>query len=108
MMVTAAFLASAIAADYLTMLWHRARDAGKLWRLVSLSMLLESLTWAAMWVALVGEDWTIAIVSIVGSGIGTRLGYSRVAANNSQPVVESAVCVPAVCCPPSPKDSTHG
>lgn len=94
------FFVFAAAADQVTMLWHDARDTSRVLRLVALSMLLESLGWVATWFAFVGEDWRIAVVSILGSGVGTAFGFYHVRRKNRNAIVLSAPCPEASCCPP--------
>jgi hypothetical protein len=99
-----AFIAFSAASDYLAILWHRARERRHLASLLAISVLMESLGWAALWFALVREDWTIALASIAGCAIGTTLGYYRIATDDSDPIIQAAICPQASCCPPALED----
>jgi hypothetical protein len=108
MLAILAFIAFAAASDYLALLWHRAREQRQLVNLLAISVLMESLGWAALWFALVREDRTVALASIAGCAIGTTLGYCRITADDSDPIVQSAICPEASCCPPSLEDGASG
>lgn len=64
--------------DYLSCMWHDARENGRIATQVVISMFLQALTWIPIWFAIQTEDWRIAMISIVGTGFGTMLGALRV------------------------------
>lgn len=74
----AVFFVLAGCADFLSIRWQEAREAGNALRLAVLSMTLEALTWIPVWFALTLEDWRIAAVSILGSGIGAAWGIRQI------------------------------
>jgi hypothetical protein len=74
--------------DYLSCLWHQAREAKRVWRITIISMLIEAVNWLPIWLAIMQEDLRIAAVSIVGSGLGTLLGASRLNWEQEEPEVK--------------------
>ena len=75
-MLVGFFILAAIA-DYLTCLYHDNRERDNIWTTSSISMGLETLSWIPIWFALTQENVWIAIVSIVGSGVGTAIGLKK-------------------------------
>ena len=78
--VLAFFLASAVAADWLTIVYHRDREAGRVNRTSLVSAALESLTWAPILAAVTTDSrtvWACAVVSVFGALVGTRIGMRR-------------------------------
>lgn len=71
------FFVFALAADFLSVLYTRYCDTGKIITVVVIAMSLETLGWIAIWFAIVGEDWRIAAVCVAGSGAGSTLGMLR-------------------------------
>lgn len=63
--------------DYLSYLWHQAREAKRVWRITIISMLIEAVNWLPIWLAITQEDLRIAAVSVLGSGLGTLVAASR-------------------------------
>lgn len=57
--------------DWLSCKWLQARDDKNLKRTTYLSMIIESLNWIPFWFLIKYEDPYIAIIYIVGSGVGT-------------------------------------
>ena len=82
-----AILIIAAVFDYASCAWHRARESKRIFAQTMISMSLELLHWIPIWFAITEEDWKIAGVSILGSGLGTWLGAST--REDSDPVVES-------------------
>lgn len=71
------FLFLGIAYSRLSCAWLDARDRGSRWAAVLIDMGMDTLAWLPVWFALTTEDWTIAIASIIGSGLGTAWGVGR-------------------------------
>lgn len=72
------FFLLATLSDVATVHWHSAREADRIVATSALSVLLECLTWLPVWFALSEDDYRIAVVSVVGSAVGTALGMARV------------------------------
>jgi hypothetical protein len=64
--------------DWLTCVWLTQRELQRYKLTVLLSMLLETLTWLPILVAIQTQDYSIAVASVLGSGVGTALGLRRV------------------------------
>jgi hypothetical protein len=61
--------------DYLSCMYHHAREREHIPAQVVISMTLQGLTWVPIGVALyTGSTLYVALVSILGTGIGTLLG----------------------------------
>lgn len=68
------FFVMAVAADWLSVEWHSAREKFQLKRLGILSAVLELLSWVPLWVAITQENIAWASAAIVGSIVGATLG----------------------------------
>jgi len=77
LLLYSAFFVLATMSDWLSCLWHQARERDLRVRGMALAMTLEALTWVPIWFALTMEDFMIAVVSIAGSAAGSYLGFSR-------------------------------
>lgn len=82
-----------ILGDYLSCLWHDARESGKIWTQTLISMILGALNWIPVWFAITLEDWRIALISVLGTGLGTALGAFSVRRKNRDAVIQSPVIV---------------
>ena len=71
------FFILAAAADWLSCLWHYARESGSRARGMLLAMLLEGLGWLPIWFAITLEDPLVAVVSIIGSAVGSAVGFEK-------------------------------
>lgn len=71
----AAFVLAA-SSEWLTLLWHRARERRYVTRVVAVSIILETVSWIPIWYAIVYTSWEVAAASIVGSGLGAALGLT--------------------------------
>lgn len=100
-----AIFALGFAADYITVEWHRAREAMAINRTAILSMALETLTWIPVMLFVIADDPIVALVSVVASGAGTRSGLRRVAREQGDPVVHSAITTEPARCAPALEDS---
>ena len=75
------FLLFAAVSDFLSVLYHEARENLRAMAASLYAMALETLTWLPVLAAIeAGEGWPIALACVVGSGVGTYRGVSRVAA----------------------------
>lgn len=68
-----AFFVLAAATDWVSVKWHGAREQKRAWRTAILSMVIEGMNWLPVWTAIQMDDWRIMVVSVLGSGVGTRL-----------------------------------
>lgn len=78
--VVIAFFVFAVASDWLTIAYHRARESSRISRTSILSAALELITWLPILVAVTTNSatvWACAVASIVGSGLGTSIGMRR-------------------------------
>lgn len=74
------FLFAAIS-DFLSVLYHEAREALLPVSASVYAMILESLTWMPVLAAIqAGDGLPIALACVAGSGVGTYRGVKRVAA----------------------------
>lgn len=69
------FFLLAVSADWLSCVWHRLRHQRKVLLGAIIAMVLECLSWAPLWVAIETENIGILIVSVIGSGFGSVLGF---------------------------------
>lgn len=72
------FFTLAVLSDWLTLKWHSARENQKIFLVVLLSVVLESLTWLPVWFAISFENPWIALVSVLGSAAGSALGMRNI------------------------------
>lgn len=80
LLVVLFFFLFAVASDWLTLAWHRAREGRQVGRTVALSAALEAITWSPILAAITADTkivWACAGASIVGASIGTRIGLTR-------------------------------
>lgn len=71
------FFTLAALADGLACEWHKARETGKLLRVAVLAAMLETLTWAPIWIALTTRNIWIIAAAIAGSMVGSVIGTAR-------------------------------
>lgn len=69
------FGALAVASDWLSCVWHRAREQRKVYLGALVAALMESLTWLPLWFAIEWNDFRILIVSVLGSAVGSIWGF---------------------------------
>lgn len=78
LLIISIFLGVEIASEILVVVWHDWRERGREFATPVLSMVLQSMSWAAGWFAYVDQDWRIVVASVVGSGVGCWLGIRRI------------------------------
>lgn len=75
------FFVFAAVSDFLSVLYHEAREHLRKKTASVYAMMLETLTWLPVLAAIeAGEGWQIALACVLGSGVGTYRGVARVAA----------------------------
>jgi len=80
----ALFFVFAALSDFLSVLYHEARENHQSLYASGYAMVLETLTWLPVLAAIeAGDGWPIAIACVIGSGVGTYRGVARVAAKGS-------------------------
>lgn len=71
--LVAAFVLAAVT-DLASCVWLRWRETGKVWAGVATAMLLETLGWVPILLAIQYQDWRIALACVGGAGVGSAVG----------------------------------
>lgn len=71
--------ALAAAYDVLTIAWHRAREAGKVGRTVTIGCAMEAIGALPFVAVVVSGEWWPLVAGVIGSAIGTALGMRHAA-----------------------------
>lgn len=78
------FAVLAAGVDYLSCVWHRARERGARGTGAAVSVALDVLGWLPIWFAIDWQDVRILVASAIGSGIGSVLGFRGQKEDDSQ------------------------
>jgi hypothetical protein len=74
------FFVFAIAADWLAIAYHKAREKGQVRRTAIVAVALEMISWSPVLAAVSAGGrlvWACAAASVIGSAVGTVLGMRR-------------------------------
>ena len=95
------FFGAAVLADWLTVLWHDARDRLAIARVLYLGAILEGVNWVPFVFAIDGNIFsakTIALINITGSVVGSGMALWRLKKERENAIViESCSCICSDC-----------
>jgi len=86
-LLLAIFFATEAAADFLSILFHDARERRDATRLGVYAAVLGVFSWLPVWFVIATNDWRIAAASVLGGVAGTLLGLTRLDREQDKPVV---------------------
>lgn len=79
----------AVLTDWLSVVWHHARETHRITRMVGISAVLELFTWLPLVYAIEFSSYWAAGASIAGSVIGSTIGGIRYARSTKAVVVNA-------------------